>query len=114
MRPCAALGEAILSTTSPRMFGDAEVQAWRAVERDARLVRYGYDCYAYAMLASGFIDCVVEAGLKAHDIDPLIPIVQGAGGHVASWDGGSAQGGGRVVAAGDARVLRAALERLRP
>ena len=114
VRPCAALGEAILSTTSPRMFGDEEARGYRAVERDTRLVRYGYDCYAYAMLASGFIDCVVEASLKAYDIDPLIPIVRGAGGHVANWEGGSAAGGGRVVAAGDERVLRAALERLRP
>jgi histidinol phosphatase-like enzyme (inositol monophosphatase family) len=112
VRPCAALGQAVVSTTSPRLFGDEEARSWRAVERESRLVRYGYDCYAYAMLASGFIDCIVEAGLKVYDIDPLIPIFRGAGGHVANWEGGSAAGGGRVVAAGDARVLEAALDRL--
>jgi fructose-1,6-bisphosphatase/inositol monophosphatase family enzyme len=25
---------------------------------------YGCDCYAYALLASGFVDIVVESGLK--------------------------------------------------
>ena len=75
-------------------------------------MRYGYDCYAYCMLAAGHVDLIVEAGLKAYDIAPLIPIILGAGGVVTTWDGGDAAAGGRIVAAGDARLHEAALKLL--
>ena len=61
------------------------------------------------MLASGFIDLVIEANLQPYDIVALIPIVEGAGGVITTWDGGPAQAGGRIVAAGDPRVHAAAL-----
>ena len=77
-----------------------------------RLSRYGGDCYAYCMLAAGHVDLVIETGLKPHDIVALIPIIEGAGGVVTSWEGGSAVKGGRVVAAGDRRVHEAALKML--
>ena len=64
-----------------------------------RLARYGSDCYAYCMVAAGHADIVVEAGLKPYDIVALIPIIEGAGGRVTDWEGGSAATGGRVVAA---------------
>ena len=65
------------------------------------------------MLAAGHIDLVVETGLKPYDIVALIPIIEGAGGIVTTWDGGSAAEGGRIVAAGDRRVHAAALGLLR-
>jgi fructose-1,6-bisphosphatase/inositol monophosphatase family enzyme len=77
-----------------------------------RLARYGCDCYAYCMLAAGHIDIVVESGLKPYDIAALVPIIEGAGGIVTTWDGGSAAQGGRIVAAGDRRVHAAAVELL--
>jgi len=62
------------------------------------MVRYGGDCYCYALLASGFVDVVIERQLEPYDIAALIPIVQGAGGVVSDWSGGSAASGGAVVA----------------
>jgi histidinol phosphatase-like enzyme (inositol monophosphatase family) len=112
VRPCAALGEATLSTTSPDLFDRQELARYRAVEDRARLVRYGYDCYAYAMVAMGFVDCVIEAGLKPYDIEPIVPLIAGAGGFVTDWTGAEKQGGGRVVACGDRRVLEEALAQL--
>ena len=84
--------------------------AYARVEGAVRLPRYGGDCYAYCMLAAGHVDLVIETGLKPHDIVALIPIVEGAGGMVTDWEGGSAVKGGRVVAAGDKRVHEAALK----
>jgi myo-inositol-1(or 4)-monophosphatase len=84
--------------------------AYARVESAVRLPRYGGDCYAYCMLAAGHVDLVIETGLKPHDIVALIPIVEGAGGILTSWEGGSAAKGGRVVAAGDKRVHDAALK----
>ena len=70
------------------------MRAYDRVERESRLARYGCDCYAYCMLAAGHIDLVIEAGLKPYDIVALIPIIEGAGGIVTTWDGGSAAKGG--------------------
>ncbi|WP_375455021.1 histidinol-phosphatase [uncultured Methylobacterium sp.] len=114
-RRCSDLGSAMLATTDPRLFAEgAETEGFRAVEARVRMSRYGTDCYAYCMLAAGQIDLVIEAGLKPYDIVALIPIVEGAGGVVTAWDGGPATGGGRIVAAGDARLHAAALKHLHP
>ena len=109
VRDCTALDDAILFTTSPLLMNEDDRARFQRVEHKAKLSRYGGDCYAYCMLAAGHIDLVVEAELKAYDIAPLIPIIRGAGGIVTSWDGGSAEGGGRIVAAGDRRVHEEAL-----
>jgi myo-inositol-1(or 4)-monophosphatase len=104
VRPCAALREAVLLTTSPLLMRDADRLCFQRVEQAARLSRYGGDCYAYCMLAAGHIDLVIETELKPYDILALIPIVEGAGGVVTTWDNGPATDGGRIIAAGDKRV----------
>lgn len=103
-RACDGLGNAVLSTTTPALFKGAERDAYLRVEEQVRLVRYGYDCYAYCMVAAGFMDAVIETGLHAYDIVALIPVIEGAGGRVTNWQGGPASAGGRVVAAGDLRL----------
>jgi myo-inositol-1(or 4)-monophosphatase len=108
-RRAASLSEAALFTTSPHLFAPDEGEAYVRVERAVRMARYGIDCYAYAMVAAGQADIVVEAGLQSYDIVALIPLIEGAGGRVTSWDGGSAAGGGRVCATGDARIHEQAL-----
>jgi myo-inositol-1(or 4)-monophosphatase len=109
-RPCAMLASAVMSATTPRMFSAEELPFFEKLEAAVRDTRFGGDCYAYCMLAAGQIDLVVEAGLQPYDIVALIPIIEGAGGMVTSWDGGPATKGGRVIAAGDRRVHAAALE----
>ena len=106
---CASLVGAILSTTDSNLFQADEAEAFERVRRAAKLTRYGYDCYAYAMLAAGHIDCVIESGLKPFDIAALIPIITSAGGGVCNWQGGDASQGGQVLAYGDARVRDEAL-----
>lgn len=108
-RPCASLAEATLMTTSPRLIPPDRREAYDRVESGVRLVRYGGDCYSYCMIAAGHVDLVIEAGLKPYDIVALIPIVEGAGGVVTTWDGGDPAKGGAIVAAGDRRVHEAAL-----
>ena len=103
-RPCGDISQATLFTTSLRPFSDREREAYLSVEAQARLVRYSADCYAYCMVAAGQADLVIEAGLQPYDITALIPVIEGAGGVVTSWTGGSAADGGRVVASGDRRL----------
>ena len=112
VRPCARLADAMMFTTSPRLMNEGDRAAFGRVEAAAKLSRYGGDCYAYCMLAAGHVDLVIETGLKPHDIVALIPIVEGAGGLVTNWEGGSAVKGGRVIAAGEERVHAAAIKLL--
>ena len=112
VRACASLEGAILSTTSPLLMNGSDRAAFGRVENKVKLSRYGGDCYAYCMLAAGLIDLIVETEIKPYDIVPLIPVITGAGGIVTTWEKGPAQDGGRIVAAGDARVHAAALEML--
>ncbi len=113
-RPCAALSEAVMFTTDPRIFDpvSGERAAYDAVERQAKLARYGADCYGYAMVAAGHADLVVESGLSAYDVAALIPVLREAGGVITDWRGGDCSLGGRVVAAGDARLHAQALAAL--
>jgi len=112
VRPCKDLADAVLFTTSPLLMSASDREMFARVESAVRLSRYGGDCYAYCMLAAGHIDLVIESELKPHDVIPLIPIINGAGGIVTTWDGGPAERGGRVVVAGDRRVHEAAMAML--
>lgn len=105
-RPCDTIFNATLSTTDPlQLFnGEEEQDKFFRVAAGAKMMRNGYDCYAYAMVASGFIDVVIESGLNAHDIQALIPIIEGAGGIVTNWIGEPVTDGGQVVACGDQRL----------
>jgi histidinol phosphatase-like enzyme (inositol monophosphatase family) len=109
-RACASLAEATLTTTHPELFAEGrEAQAFARLAGRVRMTRYGGDCYGYCLLAAGFVDLVVEAGLKAHDVVALIPIIERAGGRMTTWEGGPATSGGTVIAAGDARLHEQAM-----
>ena len=112
VRPTTALAEATLCTTTPALFPGAKRAAYDRLEREVRLPRYGTDCYAYAMLAAGTVDLVVESGLHPYDIVALVPIIEQAGGVVTTWDGGPAEQAGDIVAAATPELHRAALELL--
>jgi histidinol phosphatase-like enzyme (inositol monophosphatase family) len=115
VRSCPSLSQAIISTTDPAIFKEAERSAWRDVRKASRLTRLGCDAYAYAMVAAGTMDLVVEAGLKAWDIDAAIPVLEGAGGLVTDWRGDPVgPSGGQVAIAGDRACLDEALAALRP
>lgn len=97
-RDCQDLAAATLFTTTPGLFDAEELVAFHRVEHAVRLSRYGVDCYAYCMVALGMADLVIELSLKPVDIAPLIPVIEGAGGVVTNWQGGSAFDGGQVIA----------------
>jgi fructose-1,6-bisphosphatase/inositol monophosphatase family enzyme len=67
------------------------------------------DCYAYALLAAGQIDLVIEAGLQVYDIAAPLAVIEAAGGIVTDWQGGPAHGGGQVIAAANRAVHAEAL-----
>lgn len=113
VRPCAKLADATLMTTFPEVGSDVERKGFEAVRDQVKLTRYGLDCYAYALLAMGQIDVIIEADLNAYDVQGPIGVIQAAGGIVTDWQGRPAHNGGRLLAAGDARIHAQALEVLK-
>ncbi|MCV2880601.1 inositol monophosphatase family protein [Actibacterium sp. XHP0104] len=105
-----ALDQAVIFTTFPEVGTEAEGAAFHELARHCRLTRYGMDCYAYALLALGQIDLVVEAGLNPYDIHAPIAVIEAAGGIVTDWRGRPAHAGGRVLAAANPDIHAAALE----
>jgi histidinol-phosphatase len=114
-RACAALSSATLFATTPEMFCGEDAQAFARTASCVKLVRFGADCYAYGMLAAGFIDLVIESSLKPYDFCAMVPIVEGAGGIATDWQGKplTLASGGRVLVAGDRRAHQAALALLK-
>ena len=108
-RAARALDQATLLSTFPEVGTEAERRAFHAVARQVRLTRYGMDCYGYALVASGQVDLVIEAGLHPYDVHAPIAVVQAAGGIVTNWQGGPAHDGGQVLAAANLQVHAAAL-----
>lgn len=110
-RACAGLAAATLFATTPDMFRGPDATGFRRVSAAVKLTRFGADCYAYGLLAAGFIDLVVEASLKPYDFCAVIPIVVGAGGIASDWHGAELglASDGRVLVAGDRRTHEAAL-----
>lgn len=115
VRACERLTDAVVATTDPLFFSGAELGSWTQVKQTARVARYGCDAYAFAMVAAGRIDLVVEGDcLKAWDIDAAVPLIEGAGGHACDWRGERVgRNGGQLALAGDRRVLDDALVTLR-
>jgi histidinol phosphatase-like enzyme (inositol monophosphatase family) len=107
------LSDAILFSTFPEVGTPEEGAAFRRLVSNMRLTRYGMDCYAYALIAAGQIDLVVEAGLQTYDVMAPIAVIEAAGGIVTDWDGRPAHQGGRVLAAANAEIHAAAIAALR-
>ncbi len=104
-----SLSQAIMLSTFPEVGNPDEGAAFRRVVSNVRLVRYGMDCYGYALLAAGQVDLVIEAGLQTYDVQAPIAVIEAAGGMVTNWQGGSAHQGGQVLAAANADIHAAAM-----
>lgn len=102
---CATLAEARLATCDPYLFGKGEKESFERVRDQVPLTRYGLDAYAYARLAAGGLDLVIENKLAPHDLNALVPVVRAAGGAVSNWQGGSDFGAGQIIAAASQDLL---------
>ncbi|CAA6604033.1 Inositol monophosphatase [Rhodospirillaceae bacterium LM-1] len=112
VRPCPDLNKAALHSTGPEIFKADQLARFERLRKQVKLSRGSADCYAYALLATGFVDLVCEAGLKPFDYAAIVPVVEAAGGVVTDWQGQplNLQSDGSILAAGDSRAHAQALE----
>ncbi|MBC2834384.1 histidinol-phosphatase [Paragemmobacter straminiformis] len=103
------LSQAILYSTFPEVGTQAEGAAFRRVAAQAKLTRYGTDCYGYALVAAGMVDLVIEAGLQAYDVQAPIAVIEAAGGIMTDWQGNPCHEGGQVLAAANRAIHAEAL-----
>ena len=110
-RACLGLAIATLFATTPEMFKGKDARCFARLSAAVKLTRFGADCYAYGLVAAGFVDLVLEAELKPYDFCAMVPIVEGAGGVATDWRGASLDlaSDGRILVAGDRLAHRAAL-----
>lgn len=101
-RQCETIDTAVIATTGPNYFTEQEKVLFEKIANQAQYQLYGGDCYSYGLLASGFVDIVIEAGLKPHDYMAMVPVVEAAGGIMTDWQGNplTSKSDGRVVACG--------------
>ena len=106
-RTCPDLTKATLNSTSPEMFSKTEYRKFFRLSEQVLMTMYGGDCYAYGLLANGYIDLIIEADLKPYDFCALVPIVIGAGGAIIDWQGQAIDinSDGRVIASGDPKII---------
>ena len=113
-RTCRSLSDATLATSGPQYFTQHDGEHFMALAAKTAHKRmlFGGDCYNYALIASGHIDIVVEAGLKLHDFAALVPVIIGSGGMMSDWSGEPlhADSSGHVIAVGDPARLEDVLE----
>jgi len=114
VRDAGGLARATLMTTDPELFHGPERAAYEEVRARVELTRLGTDCTAYALLALGRVDVVIEAGLHAYDIAAPKALIEAAGGIVTDWRGGDCRWGGQAVAAATRELHAEVLELLTP
>jgi myo-inositol-1(or 4)-monophosphatase len=105
VRQTVALSDALAGTTSPDLFKNSnEVPFWN-LQRKTKLMRFGGDCYFFAMVAAGHMDLALDPATQIYDVAGLIPIITGAGGFVGSWTDNDPSRGGNILAASSQKLF---------
>ena len=112
VRACPDIARAAFHANAPECFEGRFEERFKRLRKSVAFAQYSCDCYPYALLASGFVDLVVEIGLKPFDYVALVPVIEGAGGIVTDFEGRALDlsSDGKVIAAGDPAMHKAARE----
>ena len=113
-RKCGSLRKAVLHAGGPTREEHEADAAIARIRDECRGARYGVECYTYGLLASGYIDLILDYDYEVYDFAPLEPVVRNAGGTLTNWKGERLGFGseGRILAASDSRLLIQVLEYL--
>ena len=92
VRDCARIESAtVLSTThwsTSEQRGAKNAARIGGLTARAKLYRTWGDCFGYFAVATGGADVMLDPVLAYWDVAAIIPVIEGAGGRVTSWEGG--------------------------
>lgn len=96
------LAKVLAGTTAPSLYRKhGHHERLMRIEGTVQSLRYDADSYFHCMVAAGQLGISLDTGLQSYDIAALIPIIEGAGGIVTTWDGNDACNGGDILVAGN-------------
>ena len=102
-----SLNKSYLNTTGLYFDHDDHFKrGYDEIIKRVRHFRFGGDCYMYGLIASGFVEIVLENTLKPHDYMALIPVIKGAGGEISDKLGNpiTLKSDGSVVASANKKL----------
>jgi myo-inositol-1(or 4)-monophosphatase len=80
----ASLADARVLITTPASLADEKIAK---LATSSGVVRGFGDCYGYFMVACGVADVMLDPVMSYHDVAPLLPVVEGAGGRLTDLAG---------------------------
>jgi hypothetical protein len=105
----SSLEDALVSSPSPRVFGDAPA-FWERLKKKAGLIRGYSDCYGHVLVATGRAEVMLDPVMNVWDNAALLPILEEAGGSLTDWSGRRTIDGGSAISTNG--VLRDAVPAL--
>jgi fructose-1,6-bisphosphatase/inositol monophosphatase family enzyme len=79
----------VLTTDETFSYVPARLASWRALAKEAGVVRSWGDCYGYLLVATGRAEAMLDPILSPWDAAPFVVILPEAGGVITDWDGGT-------------------------
>ena len=99
VKDCDKLSNAVLLTTDHLNIEKYQnIEKFNNLIRKVKLYRNWGDCYGYYLLATGYVDVMIDPIMSPWDLLPLIPIVKGAGGVITDYQGNDPVKGKSAVA----------------
>ncbi|MBL1213927.1 MAG: histidinol-phosphatase [Ignavibacteriae bacterium] len=100
VRQCKNLEDAVLLTTDHFKVGKYhDQQKFDALVKKCFLYRNWGDAYGYYLVATGYADIMIDPIMSEWDKLALIPIIEGAGGKITNYSGGSPLEDESIIAA---------------
>ena len=81
------ISEATIGSTGPNLFSKDGKKKYESLTNATRYHVWSGDCHNYCLILKGGLDLVVEQGLAAYDIFPLVPILKSQEITITDWNG---------------------------
>ncbi|MDC0073951.1 histidinol phosphate phosphatase [Alphaproteobacteria bacterium] len=106
------LSDCFMESTSPFLFDKLQKQKFLNLVESTKKTGWGSDCYAYGLLANGYIDIICESNLKFYDFAAIVPVIEGAGGKITDWQGNNLNihSDGNILASANSIIHKKALK----
>ena len=80
------LSEATVGSTDLNLFSEYGKKKYKNLITKTKYNIWSGDCHNYCLIITGGLDLVIEEGLSAYDILPLIPVLESQGIFVTDWN----------------------------